>query len=686
MVKSKRLSAFVLVFVMAVSTISIPNRIIKAEELKQEYIVVAKNEAECDRIEDNYKVVDGVQSEELNENNIMVVELTRNEAAKLEKDRNIVFVEEDIIFTGSDFEDETLEDVFGEYINEEILLKEQKEIKKFLKELRGTKYTSIDVQEQWNIDVINANEQEYQQVKDRIKVAVLDTGVTATDDIDVVERVNFISGEEDVNPLYEDISGHGTSVASVIAAKDNGIGVTGINPNVDLYSVKILDDEKKASLSRVIQGIYWCMEHNIDIINMSFGTTVESEILEKVIKEADEQGILMIAAAGNKGAVSGESTIEYPAAFDEVIAVGASNPQGEASEISLLGAEIELMAPGETIPAIGYFDEIVKIEGTSVAAPHVTGIAAILWAKDKTKSCKFIRELMNASAKQMGEGTQEGNGLVDLNYALYIYDEFAEAYVEGQAETPMVEKNKEVIQTYSDAEVEASWAYSNHQAAVGLYDQTSVAALNVIKIGAKIPDTASYLKYSKGTTDAFHGHYNYVADYIHVMRMARACYNSGMTAAFNITPGSGAGTGVEQIIYGITNLNKNWSTVLSGYTINNANKARVLVGIATHIVMDVYAHKAYIKSSSGSWSSHISGDVNQDSTSYVSNRWTCAKKAAYDIVDVWHYNMKPDAYEYYQTSHNKDKFRLFKFADYVSFADADTYSSESNWYIARTSD
>ena len=57
--------------------------------------------------------------------------------------------------------------------------------------------------------------------------------------------MNFISGEEDVNPLYEDISGHGTSVASVIAAKDNGIGVTGINPNVDLYSVKILDDEKK---------------------------------------------------------------------------------------------------------------------------------------------------------------------------------------------------------------------------------------------------------------------------------------------------------------------------------------------------------------------------------------------------------------------------------------------------------
>lgn len=681
MVKNKRLLALALASVMAVSTFSVPAGTVKAEEPTQEYVVMAENDAGCDKVEDSYTVIDEAQSDELNENNIMVVELTESEAAKLEKDGNIALVEEDIMFEGSDFEDETLEDVFGEGIGEEISLEEEREIKTFLKELRGTENTSVDPEEQWNIDVINANAKEYEQSEDRIKVAVLDTGVTATEDIDVVERVNFISGEEDVNPLYEDVSGHGTSVASVIAAKDNGIGVTGINPNVDLYSVKILDDEKKASLSGVIQGIYWCMEHDIDIINMSFGTSVESEILERVIKEADAQGILMIAAAGNKGAAAGESTVEYPAAFDEVIAVGATNPQGEASEISSLGEEIELMAPGETIPATGYFDEIIKTEGTSMAAPHVTGIASVLWAKDRTKSSRFIRELLNVSAKPMGEGTQEGSGLVDLDYALSVYDEFATAYTGNQAETPVVEENTEVIQTYTDAEVEASWGYSNHAAAVGLYDQTSASALEVMKKGAKIPDTESYLKYDSGVTAKFHGHGNYVASYIYVMRMARNCYNSGMSVALN-TAHPVSESGKDQLLPGITTLNQNWSSVLSGYTINNANKARILVGIASHIAMDAYAHKAY-RNSSGSWVK-ISDNSNQDDTTYVPNRWSTAKSVAYDIIDVWHFNMTPDALEFYQSGHDSSKFKLEKFKTNVQNADAETYNSEASWFNSRS--
>ena len=203
--------------------------------------------------------------------------------------------------------------------------------------------------------------------------------------------------------MYEDVSGHGTSVASVIAAKQNDIGITGINPNAELYSVKILDDQKKASLSGIIEGIYWCIDHDIDIINMSFGTSVKSEILEQVIKEADKAGILMIAAAGNKGERAGESTVEYPAAFAEVIAVGASTPQGEVSDMSSVGKEVELMAPGESVPATGYFDEVIKTDGTSMAAPHVAGVASILWAKDRSKSSAYIRALLNASAKAIGD-------------------------------------------------------------------------------------------------------------------------------------------------------------------------------------------------------------------------------------------------------------------------------------------
>lgn len=150
---------------MAVSTFSVPAGTVKAEEPTQEYVVMAENDAGCDKVEDNYTVIDEAQSDELNENNIMVVELTESEAAKLEKDGNIALVEEDIMFEGSDFEDETLEDVFGESIGEEISLEEEREIKTFLKELRGTENTSVDAEEQWNIDVINANAQEYERRK-----------------------------------------------------------------------------------------------------------------------------------------------------------------------------------------------------------------------------------------------------------------------------------------------------------------------------------------------------------------------------------------------------------------------------------------------------------------------------------------------------------------------------------------
>lgn len=683
MVRCKKQVALILAVIMLIVSMGLPVKEVRAEQMTQEYVVLAENDMGYDKVESTYEEVNGVQSEVLEANNVIVVELTEKEASKLEKDKNIALVEEDILFDGSDFEDETFEDVFGT----DVVFEDDAEMKQFLKDLRGAQSNSVSANEQWNIDVINANEQEYEEVKEKIKVAVLDTGVTATEDIDVAGRVNFIPGEEDVNPLYEDVSGHGTSVASVIAAKDNGIGVTGINPNVELYSVKVLDDEKKASLSGVIKGIYWCIDNDIDIINMSFGTSEESEILEQVVKEANQKGILMIAAAGNKGEIVGKSTVEYPAAFNEVIAVGATNPQGKTSEISSVGKEIDLMAPGETVPATGYYDEIISTEGTSMAAPHVTGAASVLWAKDRSKSNKFIKALLNASAKPMEDEAAEGNGLVDLDYALSVYDEFAAKYEENnEEEKQIIEDNEEIIQTYTDAEVQASWDWRNHQDAVGKYDQTSASALNVIKIGAKIPDTASYLKFeSGGSTAKFHGHGNYVASYIYVMRMARNCFNSGMTTALN-TPHPVSEKGKSQIYDGIVKLNKNWNTVLSGYTVDNKNKARVLVGIATHIAMDAYAHKAYIKDSDGNWTIHISGNSQQDSITYVPCRWTCAKNIAYDIVNVWHFGMSPSAEEFYMDSHDKNKFHLAGFFSYVSSADSTSYDKHSTWYKNRTAE
>ena len=115
------------------------------------------------------------------------------------------------------------------------------------------------------------------------------------------------------------MTGHGTAIAGII---------NDIAPNAEIYSVRIMDAENKATLSRVVEGIYWCIENDIDIINMSFGTTVKSAVLEKAIQDANDAGILLISSAGN-GDTQG---VEYPAAYEEVIAVGAVNTSAQKTE------------------------------------------------------------------------------------------------------------------------------------------------------------------------------------------------------------------------------------------------------------------------------------------------------------------------------------------------------------------
>ena len=127
-----------------------------------------------------------------------------------------------------------------------------------------------------------------------MKVALIDSGVDLFNDIDVKESINLIPGEENIMPLFWDISSHGTSIAGVIAAKDNGAGITGINPNVELYSARVLDEDKSAPVSRVVEAIYWAIEKKVNIISLSFGMTVPSEALETAVKEAYDKGILIV--------------------------------------------------------------------------------------------------------------------------------------------------------------------------------------------------------------------------------------------------------------------------------------------------------------------------------------------------------------------------------------------------------
>ena len=117
---------------------------------------------------------------------------------------------------------------------------------------------------------------------------------------------------------------------SLIAAKDNGEGITGINPNAEIYSYRVLGDGNKAPISRVVEAIYMAINHKVNIINMSFGISEYSEALEKAVQDAADAGILVVAAAGN----TGSEGVQYPAAYDEVMAVGAVDKDGSVEQYS----------------------------------------------------------------------------------------------------------------------------------------------------------------------------------------------------------------------------------------------------------------------------------------------------------------------------------------------------------------
>lgn len=190
------------------------------------------------------------------DNNIIVAELSEQEAEELNEDSNII-IEED--------------------------LKVKANVK--AKPRTISKNKGIDRDVAWNLQMINADKANIDS-NQKVKVAIIDSGVDAISGIKVKERINLVDDKEDNLLFFEDYSGHGTSVAGIIAGSNGENNVEGINPNVELYSAKVLDDNNVAPISRVIEGIYWAIEQDVDIINLSLGTTVYSEALEKAIKDA----------------------------------------------------------------------------------------------------------------------------------------------------------------------------------------------------------------------------------------------------------------------------------------------------------------------------------------------------------------------------------------------------------------
>lgn len=210
-----------------------------------------------------------------------------------------------------------------------------------------------------------------------IKVAVLDTG--APDHPDVASAVILSKDFTGSRFGMADKNGHGTHCASIIAAQDNSIGVVGIAPEASLLAGKVLGDSGSGSSQSVANGIYWAIEQGADIISMSLGSPVPDQRIRTAVVAANQAGIYIVVAAGNEGPRQG--TVGYPGRWPECISVASYNEQGQISQYSSRGPEVDIAAPGENITACYLDGQLAKLSGTSMACPAVAGVIALALSK-----------------------------------------------------------------------------------------------------------------------------------------------------------------------------------------------------------------------------------------------------------------------------------------------------------------
>lgn len=267
----------------------------------------------------------------------------------------------------------------------------------------------------WNLDTgINAI------------VAVLDTGVD-TKHPDLINNIIWCKSE--IQKSCEDRNGHGTHVSGIIAALQNSIGVIGVSHEARIYALQVCNAEGLCYADAIMKGIedsrfgkdglLATKDDNAKVISMSFGGELPfGSAFEEEIKKAYSEGIILVAAAGNNGA-----SLLYPAAYNEVIAVGAIDENNSVPEWSAKGAALELVAPGVNVYSTYKSRSYATLSGTSMAAPHVSGSVALMLSLDQSLSPQQVRDILRLTATDIydaGFDSVSGHGLVNAYAASFL--------------------------------------------------------------------------------------------------------------------------------------------------------------------------------------------------------------------------------------------------------------------------
>ena len=256
-------------------------------------------------------------------------------------------------------------------------------------------------------------------------VSVVDTGIDYNHP-DLKDRVVLgqdftfrpgkIFNRKDPNGPMDD-NAHGTHCAGIIGATaNNAVGIAGVAPGVKLMAVKVLTAKGGGTEYDVMKGVAYSITNGAKIVSMSLGGTATTSVERKFYEAAVMSGALVVAAAGNSA-----DGLGFPAAYPGVLSVGATDSGGGLAKFSNHDASMGVTAPGVGILSTVPGDTYAKFSGTSMAAPYVAGVAALVWSKHPDWTAEQVKDQIERTAKDMGAPGVDpmfGHGEIDVTRAL----------------------------------------------------------------------------------------------------------------------------------------------------------------------------------------------------------------------------------------------------------------------------
>jgi subtilisin family serine protease len=240
------------------------------------------------------------------------------------------------------------------------------------------------------------------QGKDTVKIGIVDTGVDL-EHPDLKDKL--LEGYNALEPGKppKDDARHGTHVSGIASAiGNNGVGVAGLAPNCKILPVKVLS-ANDGTIESISAGLIWAADNGADVVNMSLGTYTENQTLGEAVKYALDKNVVCIATMGNDNT----EKKRYPAAYPGMIAVGSTDENDKKSSFSNFGPWMTVSAPGSnilsTLPTYMSNGGYGKMSGTSMAAPLVTGLAALVRSQHQNMAPKDVAKILQDSADDLGE-------------------------------------------------------------------------------------------------------------------------------------------------------------------------------------------------------------------------------------------------------------------------------------------